>query len=55
MNNAVFGEIWENIELVNLSQQKKEKSYLVLEPNYHTRTFFIEDLLAIEMKKKFKY
>ena len=26
-------------------------NYLVSEPNYHTRNFFIEHLLVIEMKK----
>ena len=27
-------------------------NYLVSEPNYHTKTFFTEYLLAIEMKKR---
>ena len=30
---------------------KVRKNYLVLEPNYHTKNFFSECLLATEMKK----
>ena len=31
---------------------KRRRNYLVLQPNYHTTKFFIEHLLAIEMKKQ---
>ena len=43
--------ILENIEILNLLQQKEEETILVSEPNYHTRKFFTKTLLAIEMKK----
>ena len=29
----------------------KRRNYLVSEPTYHTTKWFLEDLLAIEMKK----
>ena len=42
----------ENIEILNLLQQKEEKrSYLVSEPNYHAINFFTENLLATDMGK----
>ena len=31
---------------------EQRRNYLVSEPNYHTRNFFIEHLLVIEMKKQ---
>ena len=37
-----------NIKLVTT---ERKRSYLVLEPNYHTTKFFTESLLAIEMRK----
>ena len=51
MNNAVFGKLWkmwENIEILNLQQQKGGEIILL---NYHTTKFFIENLLAIKMRK----
>ena len=39
------------IELVTTVKRRK---YLVTEPSYHTPKFFVENLLAIEMKKKNK-
>ena len=48
-------ELWkmcQNIEILNLTQQKEEWGYLVLEPTYHATKFFTENVLAIEMKKK---
>ena len=51
MNNAVFGKLWkmwENIEILNLQQQKGEEIILL---NYHTTKFFIENLLAMKMRK----
>ena len=30
---------------------EKRTNYLVSEPNYHTAKFYIENLLAVEMKK----
>ena len=37
-----------NIKLVTT---ERRRNYLVSEPNYHTTKFFIENLLAIEMRK----
>ena len=42
--------MWENIEILNLRQQR-EKQHLVLQPDYHTLSFFTEGLLAIEVRK----
>ena len=50
----VLEELWkmlENIEILNLSQQKEEEIILLSEPNYHTTKFFTENLLAIQIKK----
>ena len=55
MNNAVFGKTMENLRKngdIKLVATEKRKNYLVSEPNYHTTKFFIESMLAIEMKKK---
>ena len=35
-----------------LATTKRRRNYLVSEPNYHNRTFFTENLLEIEMKRK---
>ena len=37
-----------NIKLVTTD---KRRNQLVLEPNYHTAKYFLENLVAIEMKK----
>ena len=55
MNNAVFGKTMENVRKhrdIKLITTERRRNYLVSEPNYHTRKFFTEHLLAIEMKKK---
>ena len=57
MNNAVFGKTMKNVRKhrdIKLVTTKRRRNYLVSEPNYHTTKFFIENLLAIEMKKKKK-
>ena len=36
---------------IKLATTEKRRNYLVSEPNYHTRKFFIENLMAIEMRK----
>ena len=36
---------------IKLVTTERKRNYLVSEPNYHTTTFFKENLLAIEMKK----
>ena len=54
MNNAAFGktmEIARKHRDIKLVRTERRRSYLVLEPNYHTTKFFTENLLAIEMKK----
>ena len=54
MNNAVSGKTMENIRKhrdIKLVATERRRNYLVLEPNYHAKKFFTENLLAIEMKK----
>ena len=36
---------------IKLVTTERRTNYSVSEPNYHTTKFFIENLLAIEMKK----
>ena len=54
MNNSVFGKTTENlrkhrgIELVTIN---KRINQLISEPNYNTTNYFLENLLATEMKK----
>ena len=55
MNNAVFGKKMENARKhgdIKLASTERRKEYLVSEPNYHTKKFFTEYLLAIAMKKQ---
>ena len=53
-----MGKIWkmtENIETLNLKQQKKEKEFFSIRNKlykFHTIKFFTENLLAIEMRKE---
>ena len=54
MNNAVFGKTMEYIKkyrYIELVTTEKRRNYLVSEPNYHTKKFLTEHLLAIETKK----
>ena len=54
MNNAVFGNTMESMREhrdIKLVTTVIRRNYLVSEPNYHTKKFFTENLLAIEMKK----
>ena len=54
MNNAVFRKTMQNVRKyrdIKLVTTEKRRNYLVSEPNYHTTKFFIENVLAIEMKK----
>ena len=45
-------KIWgENTPKHQTCNNKKEKNYLELEPNYETTHFFAENILAIELKK----
>ena len=55
MNNTVFGKTMENVRKhrdIKLATTERRRNYLVSEPNYHTKKFFTENLLATEMKKK---
>ena len=55
MNNVVFGKTMENVRKhrdIKLVTTEKRRNYLVSKPNYHTRKFFTENLLAVEMKNK---
>ena len=50
MNSAVFGKTMENVRKnsnIQLVTTERRRNYLVLEPNYHTTKFSIENLLAI--------
>ena len=54
MNHAVFGKTMENVRKckdIKLVTTERRRNYLVSEPNYHTKNFFAESLLAIELKK----
>ena len=42
--------MWEKIDIKPVTTETR-RNYLVSEPNYHTRKFFTEHLLAVEMKK----
>ena len=54
MNNAVFGKTVENVRKyrnIKLVKTDKRRSQLASEPNYHTKKYFSENLMAIEKKK----
>ena len=54
MNNSVLGKTIENVRKhrdIKLVTTDKRRSQLVSEPNYHTKKWFSENLLAIEMRK----
>ena len=54
INNAAFGNTMENVRIhrdVQLVTTNKRKIYLVSKPNYHTKIWLSENLLAIEMKE----
>ena len=54
MKNLVFGKAMENVKKhrdIKLVTTDNRRSQLVLEPNYHTKKWFSEDTLAMEMKK----
>ena len=53
-NNAVFVKTIENVRKhkdIKIVTTKRKRNYLVSEPKYHAKTFFTENLLAIEMEK----
>ena len=54
MNNAIFRSTIENVRkiwYIKLITAERTRNYFVSEPHYHTTKFFIENLLAIEMRK----
>ena len=54
MNYAVFGKTMQNVGKhrdIKLVTTERRRNYLVSEPSFHTTNFFIENLLAIGMKK----
>ena len=54
MNNAVYGKTMENVRrhrVIKLVNNDTKRNKLVSEPNYHTKKWFSENVLAIEMKK----
>ena len=55
MNNSLFGKTMENVRKRRdrkLVTTDNRRSQLVLEPNYHTKSCFSEDLLAIDHYQK---
>ena len=54
MNNSVFGKTMENVRKqreIKLVTTDERRNQLVSEHNYHTKKWFSENLLAIEIKK----
>ena len=54
INNAVFGKTIENVRKhrdIKLVTAERRRNYLLSESNFHTRKFFTENLLTIEMQK----
>ena len=49
-----FGKTMENERKhrgIKVVTTEMRRNYLVSEPNYHTKKFFTENVLAVEMKK----
>ena len=54
INNAVFGKTMENVRKhrdIKLVTTDKRRNQLASEPNYHITKYYLENLMAIEMKK----
>ena len=54
MNNSVFGKTMENLRKhrgIELVTTDKRINQLISEPNYNSTNYFLENLLATEMKK----
>ena len=54
MNNSVFEKTMENVRKhrdIKLVTTNKRRNQLVLEPNYHTTNYILENLLGIQMQK----
>ena len=53
MYKSAFGKAMENVRKykdIKLVKPDRRKNYLVLEPNYYSTKFFVENLPAIEIK-----
>ena len=53
-NNSVFGKTMENIRNwvdIKLDTSEKQARKCIMKPNYHSRTIFCENLVAVHMKK----
>ena len=53
MNNPIFGKTMENVRQyknINIVTTNRRKTYLVPEPNFHTRKWLSQNLLEIKMK-----
>ena len=53
MNSSVFGKTMENVKKhrdIKLVTTYKRRNKLMSESNYHTKKWFSDDLLAMEMK-----
>ena len=54
IDNSIFGKTMENVRKhrdIKLLTTDRRRNQLVSEPNYHTTKWFLDDLLAIEIKK----
>ena len=54
MNNDFLGKTMENVRKhrnIKLVTADKRRNHLASEPSYHTKKYFSENLMAIEMKK----
>ena len=54
MNNVVFAKTMENVRKcrdIKFITTERRRNYLISEPNYHTAKFFMENVLAIKMRK----
>ena len=57
MNKSVFGKTMEKVRKhrdIKLRTTDKRRNRLVPEPKHHLTKWFLENVLAIEMKKKQK-
>jgi len=57
MNNAVFGKKMENVRnYVNVKlftkwEEQYDAEVMIAKPNFHSRSIFSENLIAIELRK----
>ena len=55
MNNVVYGKRMENVRKhrdIRLVTTDKRRDLLNSEPNYHKTKYFLENLMAIEIKRQ---